>query len=260
MDRWPFFYFWTAWRLQRELFVYIGEATIIGIFFFTQLVVPEWFHSDIFRQFWPIAVVAVSFVVLGLSQVFQRLGLDVFIRPSRYASFLLTLIPLVGMPLVSSLEITLVTVLTIAATTIFYLTVTWIESHIPYIYITCVFLNLTMAAFWAWWWVAFKHHPQLFVTPVGFSLIFITYLNRSDLSLEMMRRFRSFAGVIIYASSFAELFTATGLLSPIILAVMCVLGILVGIALRIRHFLCLGTISLLLDIMIQIFEVGKGNA
>ena len=146
------------------------------------------------------------------------------------------------------------------STTIFYLTVTWIESHIPYIYITCVFLNLTMAAFWAWWWVAFKHHPQLFVTPVGFSLIFITYLNRSDLSLEMMRRFRSFAGVIIYASSFAELFTATGLLSPIILAVMCVLGILVGIALRIRHFLCLGTISLLLDIMIQIFEVGKGNA
>ena len=112
--------------------------------------------------------------------------------------YLLTLIPLVGMPLVSSLEITLVTVLTIAATTFFYLTVTWIESDIPYIYITCVFLNLTMAAFWAWWGIAFKHHPQLFVTPVGFSLIFITYLNRSDLSLEMMRRFRSFAGVIIY--------------------------------------------------------------
>ena len=254
------FYFWTAWRLQRELFVYVGEATIIGILFFTRLVVPEWFNNDIFRQFWPIGVVAVSFVVLGLSQIFQRVSLDVFIRPSRYTSFFLTLIPLVGMPLVSSLEITPVTVLTVAATTVFYLTVTWIEYDIPYIYITCVFLNLTIAVFWAWWGIAFKMHPQLFVAPIGFSLIFITYLNRSDLSLEMMRRFRSFAGIIIYASSFAELFTATGFWSPIILAVICVLGILAGIALRIRHFLYLGTVFLLLDILIQIFEAGKGNA
>ena len=58
---------------------------------------------------------------------------------------------------------------------------------------------------------------------------------------------------------FAELFTVTGFWSPIILAVIGVLGILAGIALRIRHFLYLGTVFLLLDILIQIFEAGKRN-
>jgi len=41
--------------------------------------------------------------------------------------------------------------------------------------------------------------------------------------------------------------------------VIGVLGILAGIALRIRHFLYLGTVFLLLDILIQIFEAGKRN-
>lgn len=49
------FYFWTAWRLQRELFVYIGEATIIGILFFTRLVLfLNGFTATYFVSFGPL--------------------------------------------------------------------------------------------------------------------------------------------------------------------------------------------------------------
>jgi len=55
------------------------------------------------------------------------------------------------------------------------------------------------------------------------------------------------------------LYTFGGWAPPIILAGLCVLGILAGIALRIRPFLYLSTAFLLMDIFIQIYRAGRTN-
>ena len=248
------FYLWLAWTFQTEAFVYAAELAAAGTLAFARLTVPQWFGIYLFRQFWPVIVVGISFAAFGLSYALQRLKLTIYVRPSSYMSMLLTLIPLVGTWFVG-VEISIGTLI---GTGVFYSMLASIRRQRRYGYLAVTLFNLALQVSLIWQGLRFSVHPQLFIIPISLTLIGLAHLNRHQFSQRAVRSLRSFAAVIIYASSTTELYTAKGW-APIILAALCLLGILSGMALRIRPFLYLGTAFLLLDILVQIYRQGQTN-
>jgi len=249
------FYLWLAWRFQTEAFVYVAQLAGAGTFAYLRLTVPQWFGTYLFREFWPVIVVGISFAAFGLSYTLQRLKLAIYVRPSYYMSMLLTLIPLVGGWFVG-IEISIGTLI---GTGVFYSMLASIRRQRRYGYLAVTLFNLALQVSLIWQGLRLSVHPQLFITPIGLTLVGIAQLNRHEFSPQAIHSLRSFAAVIIYASSTIELYTAGGW-APIILAALCLLGILCGMALRIRPFLYLGTAFLLLDIFVQIYRVGQTNS
>jgi hypothetical protein len=102
----------------------------------------------------------------------------------------------------------------------------------------------------------FLQHPQLWLIPVAGSVLIAAYLNREDFSEEQMIGIRYLALVTIYASSTADIFingVARSPWLPLILAALSLAGVFGGIVLRIRAFLLLGSLFLLLAITTMIY-------
>ena len=102
----------------------------------------------------------------------------------------------------------------------------------------------------------FFQHPQLWLIPAAVSVLVAAYINRRDFSDEQMIGIRYMCLVTIYVSSTADIFI-NGLAKspwlPLILAGFSVAGVFAGIVLRIRAFLLLGAVFLLIAITTMIY-------
>jgi hypothetical protein len=102
----------------------------------------------------------------------------------------------------------------------------------------------------------FLQHPQLWLIPVAVSALIAVYLNENDFSPEQMASIRYLCLVTIYASSTADIFingVAESPWLPLILAALSLAGVFGGIVFRIRGFLLLGSVFLLLSIITMIW-------
>src|SRR5262249_23932631 len=91
---------------------------------------------------------------------------------------------------------------------------------------------------------SFFLHPQVWLIPPAVCLLAAAYLNRRQLSEQQMTAVRYASSMTIYVSSTADIFlngVAQAPWLPVVLTVISVFGILVGILLRVRAFLFLGS-------------------
>jgi fructose-specific phosphotransferase system IIC component len=98
-------------------------------------------------------------------------------------------------------------------------------------------------------------HPQLWLIPVALSIMVAAYLNRERFTEEQMAGVRYVTLMMIYVSSTADIFingVAESPWLPLALAGLALAGVLVGIVLRVRAFLYLGTTFLLIAIITMI--------
>jgi hypothetical protein len=111
--------------------------------------------------------------------------------------------------------------------------------------------------------LAFWLHPQLWLIPIGVIILAAEHLNRHRLTDAQSQGIRYFGLVIIYLSSTADMFIS-GLGEtwwlPVVLAVLAILGVLLGILLRVRAFLFLGIAFLFLDVFAQIWHAAVNRA
>jgi hypothetical protein len=115
-----------------------------------------------------------------------------------------------------------------------------------------------------WWhWLqrtgdfGFFAHPQIWLIPAALSVLLAAYLNRNRLSLEQLTTIRYVALMTIYLSSTADIFlngVADSPWLPLILAVLSIGGVMIGIMLRIRAYLFLGTSFLLLSVLTLVWH------
>jgi fructose-specific phosphotransferase system IIC component len=100
-------------------------------------------------------------------------------------------------------------------------------------------------------------HPQLWFIPVALSILVATHLNRQRLDAAQTAMFRYLSMALIYLSSTTEIFL-TGVAEapwlPLVLAGLSVAGVLTGIMLRIRSFLLLGSVFLLISLLTMIWH------
>jgi hypothetical protein len=103
--------------------------------------------------------------------------------------------------------------------------------------------------------LAFLANPQLWLIPPALSVLIAAQLNRHRLTPEILAGIRYAATTVIYVSSTSEIFIrgfGAGLIPPMVVLGLAVLGALAGIALRVRAFLILGSMFSFLAVVSMI--------
>src|SRR5207237_5981567 len=103
--------------------------------------------------------------------------------------------------------------------------------------------------------LSFLANPQIWLIPPALSVLIAAQLNRHRLTPELLTAIRYAASLTIYVSSTSEIFIrgfGAGLIPPMVLLGLAVLGALAGIALRVRAFLILGSLFAFLALVTMI--------
>jgi hypothetical protein len=114
-------------------------------------------------------------------------------------------------------------------------------------------------------WVIFGHHeglafvlhPQLWLIPVGLIVLAAEHVNRQRLTQSQGASLRYAGLAFIYVASAADMFitgVAHSVVLPIVLALISVLGVFLGILLRVKAFLFTGVAFLVLVILAEIWH------
>jgi hypothetical protein len=230
----------------RTAYVYAAEVLLVLLFAQLRLSAPALFNRDM-QRYWPFAVVGIAFLGAATGELFRRLGLRVLAEPLERTGVFLPMLPVAVFWVQPPSD---------------YATV-WFLVGLLYVFLSVTRRSLgfallaTVAANVGLWLVlhqnqlAFIQHPQLWLIPFALSVLGAEHFNQNRLSKGQRNTIRYLALTVIYVSSTAETFLA-GLgqdaLRPVVLVVLSLLGVFMGMLLRVRAFLFLGSAFLLLGI------------
>ncbi len=267
-------------EIRRTTYVYIAELLIILFFVHIRLNLPELFQGIMVR-YWTFTVMALAFVGIGLAEFFERRNINVLAIPLRRTGVLLPLIPLLAFWAKPPAELTAFASGQAPGLSPFlaYLeklpqhfdTYAWLWSLAGGVYgLVALSRNsfgwalLAALASNAALWSLLRHegvpffvHPQAWVIPLALIVLVSEHVNRHRLKAELSNGLRYLGISMIYIASTSDMFIAgvgNSLWLPVILAVFCVMGVLLGIMLRVHAFLYLGVGFLLLDIFSMIWH------
>jgi hypothetical protein len=264
----------------RTLYVYLAEVLVVLLFLHLRLNVPELFHG-LLARYWTLIVLLIAFLGVGLSELCERHGLRVLAGPLQRTGIFLPLIPILAFwvtppggllaladqtapgtrPILRYFETAprnfdayaLIWLLTAAL----YGVVATARRSTGWAIAAALAANFGLWALLMHAGVGFLVHPQAWVIPLGVILLVAEHVHRERLPAEGAQALRYLGISLIYVASTADLFlTGLGnsLWLPIVLAALCVAGVLLGILLRVRAFLYLGVGFLLVDVFSMIWH------
>lgn len=264
----------------RTGYVYLAEVLLVLVFAHVRLNIPEVFNPKAVH-YWTFVVMLLAFIGVGLAELFARRGLLVLAKPLLRTGVLLPLIPLLvfwarppelifdfarerapGMePMLGYLRNLPQHFDTYA--------LLWLLAGLLYGLIALSRRSFGWAllgalATNAGLWALLQHHevpaavhPQAWAIPLALIILVSEHVNRYRLRAEVAAGLRYLGISMIYIASAADLFIAGVGQSwwlPIVLAVLCLGGVVAGVLLRVRAFLYLGISFLLLDIFSMIWH------
>jgi hypothetical protein len=236
----------------RGTYAYVAETLLFLLFMHIRLTMP-WLFSGFFQRYWPLVVLAIAYAGVALSELLRRRKVNVLAIPIERTGAFLPLLPVIGF--------------WIAQSQVEYSTLLFVVGGLYGL------LSILRKSFWfglaaamagngGLWYLLhetsdyrFYQHPQLWLIPAAVSVLIAAHLNRKDFSEAQMTGIRYLCLVTIYVSSTADIFVngiAQSPSLPLILAGLSVAGVFCGIIFRIRAFLLLGSIFLLLSIATMI--------
>jgi hypothetical protein len=266
----------------RAAYVYGVEALLVLLFLHVRLNVPQLFAGGWAGKFWPLIVMALAFLGVGLGEFFDRRGLPVLSGPIRRTGIFLPLLPLIAFwtrqpaqSLLAGAETSLpgaVPMLTYLAELQQHFdryALLWMLCGLLYAWqavtrrsfrfglLAALAANMGVWALLYHGGIPFVAHPQLWMIPLAAIILVSEYVNRDQLSPDLAAGLRYLGVCTVYVSSTADLFIAglDSVLLPIVLATLAVAGVLAGIVFRVRGFLFMGLSFLLLDILAMIWHV-----
>jgi hypothetical protein len=264
----------------RTGYVYLAELLLVLLFAHVRLNVPQVFVAEAVK-FWTFIVMLLAFIGVGLAELFARRGLAVLARPLHRTGVLLPLIPLLAF---WARPPALVTEFAEARAPGLQPMLGYLK-NLPQHFDTYAYLwflagllygliALSRRSFgWALLgalatnaglWALLSHHqvpaavhPQAWAIPLALIILVSEHVNRSRLRDDVAAGLRYLGISMIYVSSAADLFIAgigQSLWLPVILAVLCLAGVVAGVVLRVRAFLYLGIGFLFLDVFSMIWH------
>jgi hypothetical protein len=262
---------------RRTLYVYAAEVFLFLSFVHFKLTVPF-----VIGPYWTFVVMAVAFGGVGLSELFQRRGLAVLAGPLQSTGIFLPLFPLLAIWLKPSAEALLLWAqqalpgaepfllglsrlpqafnqyaLLWFLTGVLLSVVALSRQSFRFAVLAALAGNFALWSLWRHTELSFLIHPQLWLIPLALILLVAEHLNRDRLAPPQSLGLR-YAGLgMIYLSSTADMFIAglgKSLWLPLALMLLSVLGVLLGILLRVRAYLFLGISFLFLVIFSQIWH------
>ncbi len=209
-----------------------------------------WLFHGFFAHWWPLVVMGLAFLGVALGEYFQRRRLAVLAEPLGNTAALMPLLPAIGFWLMPAGVDYSVVLVVIGA---LYALLSGIRGSFAFGLLAALSAN---AALWF-----FLHgrdgyriveHPQLWLIPPALCVLAASYLHRRQLTAGQLAAVRYATSIVVYVSSTADIFingVGQAPWLPLVLAGLSILGILVGIWLRVRAFLLLGTAFLLVSLL-----------
>jgi hypothetical protein len=268
---------------RRGLYVYAAEGLLAALFVHLRLNVPD-ILPPVVGRYWTLVLLVIAFAGVGLSEACFRRRLFVLGFPLRRTAIVLGFVPVLAylvQPLAGALAplgerfAGLQPLLRYfdadrfpggaAMHALCWLLVGLLHGWLGNIrkspnqlLLAGLFINFGV-------WVllntreelAFLTHPQLWLIPLGLIVLAAEFINRPRLGPWPSTALRSVGLLAIYLSStFDMVLTGLGhsVILPIVLAVLSVLGVLLGILLRVRVMLLYGSAFLGVVIFAQIWH------
>ena len=237
----------------RMRYVYVAEVMLALLFLHIRLTMP-WLFTGFIERYWPLVVMLIAYFGVVTSEALRRRNLLVLARPIERTGAFLPLLPVLGFWLASS-EVDFSMLLFLVGGLYGLLAI--LRRSFAFGLLAAVAGNVGL---WYVWQrttdYGFVQHPQLWLIPVGLSVLLAAYLNEDKLTEDQMTSIRYLSLVTIYVSSTADIFingVANSPWLPLILGSFSLAGVFAGILFRIRGLLLLGTIFLLLSITTMIW-------
>jgi hypothetical protein len=244
----------------RMMYVYAAEALLALLFMHIRLTMP-WLFRGFFQQFWPLIVMALAYLGVGLSELFRRQKRLVLAEPLERTGALLPILPVLGFWMATAGGVQLLDSrvhfsLTLVSVGLLYGVVSITRRSFGFGVLAAVAANGGLAYF-------LHHdqgfgvfdHAQIWLVPMALSVLAAAYLNRDRLNEGQMTAVRYITLMTVYVSSTADIFV-TGVAQspwlPLVLAGLSVGGVMAGIMLRVRAFLYLGSSFLVLSLVTMI--------
>ena len=243
----------------RTLYVYLAEGLAALLLLHIRVTMP-WLFRGWFLRFWPLVVMAIAFIGVGLSEVFRRRKERVLYEPLENTGAILPLLPAIGFWVVSSQVHYSLLLLSIG---VLYASLSVLRRSFLYSVLAALAAN---GSLWyllhQWEGLDITEHPQLWLIPPALCALVAGYINRDRLTPQQSAAIRYASAIVIYVSSTADIFingVAEAPWLPGVLAGLSILGALAGILLRVRAFLYLGTAFLVVALMTIIWHAAEGH-
>jgi hypothetical protein len=238
----------------RTVYVYATEVLLALLFVHVRLSMPWLFHG-FFTRYWPFIVMALAFLGMGLAEYFRRRGTRVLAEPLERTGSFLPLLPAVGVWFVPT-QADYSVVLLLAG--LMYGGLAAARKNALYGLFAAAALN---GALWNFWvrvpGMGLLEHPQAWIIPPALCVLAAAWLNRDRLSSAQGTALRYLGASAIYTSSTADIFihgVAQAPWLPVVLAGVSIMGVFIGIMLRVRAFLFLGISFLSLSLFTIIWH------
>jgi hypothetical protein len=236
----------------RGRYVYVAEAMLALLFMHIRLTMP-WLFTGFFARYWPLVVVGIAYAGVTVSEMLRRRRVLVLAAPIERTGVLLPLLPVIGFWIIAS---------RVEYSTLLF-AVGALYGGLSILRRSFMFGLLAAIAGNGGLWYLLHHttdyqfwrHPQMWLIPISISVLIAAQLNRKDFSEAQMAGVRYLTLLTIYVSSTADIFingVAQSPWLPLVLAGLSLAGVFVGMIFRIRAFLLLGSIFLLLAIVTMI--------
>jgi hypothetical protein len=238
----------------RTAYVYAAEVVLVLLLVHLRIAMP-WLFAGMLDRYWPFIVMLIAFIGVALGEWFRRRSQLVLSEPLENTAALLPMLPVLGFwiaPVAGHYSMLLV------AVGAMYATLATLRKSFGFGLLSALALN---GALWSLLHEAsglgLARHPQLWFIPPALCVLGAAYLNRDRLSDTQMTQLRYLCSTVIYVSSTADIFLV-GLSEapwlPLVLAGLSIAGIFVGILLRVRGFLVLGSSFLVLALATMIWH------
>jgi hypothetical protein len=242
----------------RQAYVYAAQAVVALLLVHLFLSRPEWF-SGLLRAYWPFVAMTIAFTGVGLGELFHRLRIRVLAEPFSRTSLMLPLLPALGMWVIGAEQTSRPLLLLVVG--LLYALVAMVRRSTWSGIAAAVAGNAALWALMSERGFELVHNPQFWLIPPALCMLAAAQLERRRLSEQQLTAVRYAAMLVIYVSSTGEILFvrgATDLWPPMLLTALAVLGVLAGIALRVRAFLYLGTSFVFVSVVTMVHHAALG--
>jgi tetratricopeptide (TPR) repeat protein len=232
------------WRVEWP--VYVAQGLMVGAYVEFRLAFPMSSAAD------AAVLTLLGYLDLGIAEALERLDrAGYYNRPTRYASLVLPLLPL--LQLLGGGSRDEISLFYLAAAATFYATACGRLRWKTLGYASAVFANAALWLLWSRIGWQLAEYPQFYFVPVGLSAILFAEVNR-ELGRPTVNAIRTVGLIVIYASLAMPiwLFQSFGAWLTLLLASLA--GVFIGIGLRLQTFLWLGLTTFVLDV---VYEMGR---
>ena len=134
---------------------------------------------------------------------------------------------------------------TLAAATLYGL-MAWLHHGRLFAYAAVILANVALFASWQ---QRGLDDLQLYTIPIGLSLLAAAQISHGDLGRQELSWLRGLGCLVLYAGTGLQMFRFDGAAYPLLLGGLAIATVAAGIALQIRAFAYLGTVTLVVDLV-----------